>query len=372
MIMVKPVAFVIALIALWSATDTAKAESTALGLTAYGQLCPNRTPQLELLDLVEARRLRSVNYATLDKVPLASADAVRFLSELFQKQQAELASLATLATYASQISKNVLYQPLSIATVPSTEIVIAPEADCQYVPIAERLSDQSIVFNPQLKPLLDGKLIALTLSSFAISIPLHALSAQPAPPSLYARLIHSYFLSRELAPRTRPLVVDALKRMTVFNFRIQGVEINLREPMSFGADGTLLSATPVANSSWNFQDAQYPVRDFAVYFHDNGAVKSICPNSPIAYTDSDQNKLTLFCPLDLSQFDRDPQAIHFHRNGLLARGRLSAPAKVRNSLVDVRLTPRKQRFETVDNALVVATENGLYTLLSAARRSCFS
>jgi hypothetical protein len=159
--------------------------------------------------------------------------------------------------------------------------------------------------------------------------------------------------------------------MSVFNFRIQGVEINLREPLSFSADGTLLSATPVANSIWNFQDAQYQARDFAVYFHDNGAVKSICPNSPIAYTDSDQNKLTLFCPLDLSPFDRDPQPIHFHRNGLLARGRLSAPAKVRNSLVDVRLTPRKQRFETVDNALVVATENGFYTLLSAASGAVF-
>ena len=103
MITVKPVALVIAVIALWSATDTAKAETTALGLTVYGQLCPNRTPQLELLDHVEARRLRSVNYATLDKVPLASADAIRFLSELFQKQQAELASLANSTAYISQI-----------------------------------------------------------------------------------------------------------------------------------------------------------------------------------------------------------------------------------------------------------------------------
>ena len=373
MIMVKPVALVIALIALCSATDTAKADTTTPKLAVYGQLCPNKTPHLELLDLAEARRLRGVNYATLDKVPTTSADVIRFLGDLFQKQQAELESLATSATYVAQISKNATYQTLSTTVVPVTEIVIAPEADCQYIPIAERSSsDQSIVFNPELKPLLDGKLVALTLSTFAFSARLHALATtQPAPPSLYTRLIHSYFLNADLSPRTRPLVVDALKRMSIFNFRIQGVEINLNEPMSFSADGTLLSATPVTNSIWNFQDGRYPVRDVGVYFHENGTVKSICPVGPIAYTDSHQNKLTLFCPVALSQFDHGPQHIHFHPNGVLARGRLSAPAKVRTSLVEVHITPRKQRFENVDNALITATEGGLYTLLSDASGAVF-
>lgn len=369
--MIKPVILPIIFLALSSMTDTARAETAAARLTVYGQSCPKKTPQLELLDLVEARRLRSIDYTALNKVPTTPTDAIQFLSALFQKQQSELESIATFSTYTAQISKSPNYQAMSTTVVPTTEIVIAPEADCQYVPIAERLSDQSIVFNPQLKSVLNGKLVALTLSSFALSAPLHALATLPSPPSLYARLIHSYFLSGALGPRTRPLVVDALKRMSVFNFRIQGVEINLREPMSFSADGTVLSATPVANSIWNFQDGRHPVRDIAVDFHDNGTIKSICPDSPVLYVDQVGNRLTLFCPLGLSSFDRGPQPLKFHRNGFLAKGRLSAPAKVRTALVDVHLTPRKQRFETVDNALITATESGLYTLLSSASGALF-
>ncbi len=159
--------------------------------------------------------------------------------------------------------------------------------------------------------------------------------------------------------------------MSVFNFRIQGVELNLREPMSFSADGTLLSATPIANSIWSFQEGRYPVRNIPVYFHDNGTIKSICPGSPVRYVDQVGNQLTLFCPLDFSSFDRGPQPLYFHRNGFLERGRLSAPAKVRTTLVDIQLTPRKQRFETVESALITATESGLYTLLSGASGALF-
>ncbi|MBL7689568.1 MAG: hypothetical protein JNJ49_16140 [Bdellovibrionaceae bacterium] len=369
--MIKPIVLIVAFIALWSTVDTARAETAVPKLTVYGQLCPTRTPQVELLDIVEARRLRGVDYTALEKVSMASADTIQFLGDLFQRQQGELESVATSTAYISQISRNAVFQNMSSAAMPSSEIVIAPEAGCQYIPLAERLSDQSIVFNPQLRSALDGKLIALTLSSFAFSSPLNALATKPNPPSLYARLIHSYFLSGELSPRTRPLVVDALQRMSVFNFRIQGLEINLREPFSFDADGILLSATPAANSLWKFQGNQYPVRDIAVYFHGNGTVRSICPSKPIDYVDQFNNRLSLFCTLDLSSFDRGAQPIHFHQNGFLARGRSSTPAKIRTPLVDVHLTPRKQRFETVDNALVVATENGLYTLLSNASGALF-
>lgn len=367
----KPIGLVAVFIVVWSTAQITRAETAAPNLTVYGQLCPNRTPQLELLDLVEARRLRSVDYTILDKVPTASTDAIRFLSDLFQKQQSELESIATLSAYTAQISKSANFQTLSTSVVPSTEIVIAPESDCQYVPIAEILSDQSIAFNPQLKSTLNGKLIALTLSSFTISTRLHTLATQPSPPSLYARLIHSYFLSSALGSHTRPLVVDALKRMSVFNFRIQGVELNLREPMSFNANGTLLTATPVASSSWRFQNGRYPVRDIPVYFHDNGTIKSICPSLPIIYVDQLGNHLSLFCPLDLSSFNRGPQPIQFHSNGFLAKGRVGTPAKIRTPIVDVHLTPRKQRFETVDNALIVATETGLYTLLCNASGALF-
>lgn len=363
--------FFITIFALWSTAGAIKAETTTPRPTVYGQLCPARTPQIELLDLVEARRLRGVDYTALERIPTASAETIRYLGDLFQKQQSELESIAASTAYISQISRNAIFQNLSSVSMPSSEIVIAPEAGCQHIALAERLSDQSIVFNPELKSALDSKLIALTLSSFAFSGPLNALATKPNPPSLYTRLIHSYFLSGELSPRTRPLVVDALKRMSVFNFRIQGLEINFREPLSFNTDGVLLSATPAANSLWKFQGNHYPVRDMAVYFHGNGTVRSICPSKPINYIDQTNNRLSLFCPLDLSSFNRGPQLIHFHQNGFLAKGRSSAPAKIRTSLIDVRLTPRKQRFETVDNALIVATESGLYTLLSNASGALF-
>ncbi len=307
--------------------------------------CPNK---VLLLDYFEGEKLRSYRYQDLP----GESYPVLFESLLSTLDKAMPDRTTTYRKLFPKLLQSLKFSSTAELGHPSTtELVIRPPADCQFVHLALRDSLGSVIIDQKIWNLLSprdqvGALFHLLMISEVVC------QGKKVSSSIYIRALNSALLAKEFSTFGLARTIQMFQMAQLNSLRIQTVLIDLSKPTAVSTGGRLKFGTAIEGSPWSHKGKSVTLKADRVVFHENGTVKSLrfsgrllvqLQSGQVSFVTPDRFSSTPYPQ------ERSPE-LHFYSSGGVEKGIVVDPKVLRNSQLEIQLASGIGRYENLRNS----------------------